>query len=134
MILGRVVGSLWATAQHPSFDRVRLVVVVPEDPLAGTLGGNTVVAVDTVGSGPGDTVLVVYEGSSSRMVLADPATPCEAVVVGIVDRMDIEAPAPPPPDPAPAQDGAATAPKRAARRREATPVGTAAGAGNPKNP
>jgi|GEM_PF-193869 len=88
MILGRVVGSLWATAQHPSFDSVRLVLVVPEDPLTGEVGGPTVLAVDSVGSGSGDTVLVVYEGSSSRQVLADPRTPAEAVVVGIVDRLD----------------------------------------------
>lgn len=90
MILGRVIGSLWATAQHPSFDPVRLVLVVPEDPLTGEVGGPTVLAVDSVGSGSGDTVLVVYEGSSSRQVLADPRTPAEAVVVGIVDRMDIQ--------------------------------------------
>jgi len=90
MILGRVIGSLWATAQHPSFDPVRLVLVVPEDPLTGEVGGPTVLAVDSVGSGSGDTVLVVYEGSSSRQVLADPRTPAEAVVVGIVDRLDIQ--------------------------------------------
>lgn len=92
MILGRVIGSLWATAQHPSFDPVRLVLVVPEDPLTGEVGGPTVLAVDSVGSGSGDTVLVVYEGSSSRQVLADPRTPAEAVVVGIVDRLDIQSP------------------------------------------
>lgn len=89
MIYGRVLGSLWATAQHPSFDRVRLVVIVPEDARTGEVGGNTVVAVDLVGSGPGDTVLVVYEGSSSRLTIGDPTTPAEAVVVGIVDQVDV---------------------------------------------
>ncbi len=111
MILGRVIGSLWATAQHPSFDPVRLVLVVPEDPLTQTVEGNTVLAVDTVGSGPGDTVLVVYEGSSSRQVLADPRTPAEAVVVGIVDRLDIQE----------AQDGGARTPKAGSRQRRSTP-------------
>lgn len=129
MILGRVVGSLWATAQHPGFDGVRLVVVVPEDPLSGQVGGNTVVAVDTVGSGPGDTVVIVYEGSSSRMVLARPDTPCEAVVVGIVDRMDVVEPAPPDPPPfAPAQDGAAAAPKARGRKVEKRSPAAPAGA------
>lgn len=111
MILGRVVGSLWATAQHPSFDPVRLVLVVPEDPLTRTMGGNTVLVVDTVGSGPGDTVLVVYEGSSSRQVLGDPRTPAEAVVVGIVDRLDIQE----------AQDGGGPAPKAGGRQRRSSP-------------
>lgn len=111
MILGRVIGSLWASAQHPSFDPVRLVLVVPEDPLTQTVGGNTLLAVDTVGSGSGDTVLVVYEGSSSRQVLGDPRTPAEAVVVGIVDRVDIQ----------PAQDGGASAPKAGTRQRRSPP-------------
>lgn len=88
MILGRVEGSIWATAQHSSFDRVRLVIVVPWDPLTETAGGNCILAVDTVGSGPGDIVTVVYEGSSARAVLQDKTTPAEAVVVGIVDRLD----------------------------------------------
>ncbi len=117
MILGRVVGSLWATAQHPSFDSVRLVLVVPEDPLTGEVGGPTVLAVDSVGSGSGDTVLVVYEGSSSRQVLADPRTPAEAVVVGIVDRLDIQSPDTPVLASAPgAQDEGPSAAKAASRR------------------
>lgn len=131
MILGRVVGSIWAAAQDPGFDGVRLVVVVPEDPLSGEVAGNTVVAVDTVGSGPGDTVVIVYEGSSSRMVLGRPDTPCEAVVVGIVDRLDVQEPVPPDPPPfVPAQDGAAPAPK--ARGRKAESRGPAATAGASK--
>jgi microcompartment protein CcmK/EutM len=117
MILGRVIGSLWATAQHPSFDSVRLVLVVPEDALTGEMGGLTVLAVDTVGSGPGDMVLVVYEGSSSRQVLADPRTPAEAVVVGIVDRLDIQSPgAPVPVSTSGAQDEAPCATKAVSRR------------------
>ena len=99
-------------------DRVRLVIVVPEDPLLGLVEGNTLVAVDSVGSGPGDTVLVVYEGSSTRQVLGDPKTPAEAVVVGIVDQMDFQAPAA---ASAPStQDGADPAPKAAGRSAKAS--------------
>lgn len=88
MIIGRVTGNLWATAQHSSFDKVRLVLVTPWDPVSGKEGGNTLLAVDTVGSGIGDEVLIVYEGGSVRKVLGDPKTPAEAMVIAIIDRID----------------------------------------------
>ena len=89
MILGQVVGSLWAAQQDAGFDGQTLRLVVPQDARSGEVQGNTVLAVDTVGSRTGDTVLIVYEGSSSRLVLGSDTTPAEAVIVGIVDRMDV---------------------------------------------
>jgi microcompartment protein CcmK/EutM len=88
VIVGRVVGSLWSTACEPSFIGTKLMLVQPIH--AGTRedAGNTVLAIDQAQSGMGDTVLVVYEGSSSRLVLGSERTPCEAVIVGIVDRID----------------------------------------------
>ena len=89
MIYGEVVGCLWSSHQDPGFDRLPLKLIVPADARSGETGGNTIVAVDLVGSRTGDKVLVVYEGSSSRLCIGNDKTPCEAVVVGIVDQADI---------------------------------------------
>lgn len=89
MIIGQVMGSLWASQQDPGFDGQALKLVVPQDARTGQVEGNTLLVVDTVGARVGDTVLVVYEGSSSRLCLGSDSTPAEAVIVGIVDRMDV---------------------------------------------
>jgi ethanolamine utilization protein EutN len=123
LIYGRCLGSLWATFQNPHFDGHRLALVVPCDPLTGVVGGPTVVALDLVGCRAGDDVLVVYEGSSCRLALDDPDTPCEAIVVGIVDSLDLESPkdvegaAAKPPAPAPGEGA-----PRSRRRSSPQPV------------
>lgn len=89
MILGHVVGSLWSSDHDPGFDKLSLRLVLPQDARSGKAEGNTLVAVDLVGSRTGDTVLVVYEGSSSRMLLGTDATSAEAVIVGIVDQITV---------------------------------------------
>lgn len=89
MIIGQVVGSLWASQQDPAFDGQALKLVVPQDARTSGVEGNTLLAVDLVGSRQGDTVLVVYEGSSSRLCLGSESTPAEMVIVGIVDQLDV---------------------------------------------
>lgn len=89
MIVGEVIGNLWSTIQDPNFEGTKLLVVQPIDPETLETTGNTVVAVDLVSAGVGDTVLVVYEGSSSRLSLESERTPCEAIVVGVVDCIDV---------------------------------------------
>ena len=79
MILGRVVGSFWCTAQHKSFDGRRLVLIVPWDALSEETKGSTIVAVDTVGCRTGDVITLLYEGSGARQVLADKTCPAEAL-------------------------------------------------------
>jgi ethanolamine utilization protein EutN len=49
-----------------------------------------VIALDVVSAGVGDKVLVVQEGSSARTIFNDPKIPVQAVIVGVVDRVDIE--------------------------------------------
>jgi ethanolamine utilization protein EutN len=49
-----------------------------------------VIALDVVDAGLGDKVLVVQEGSSARTIFHDQKIPVQAVIVGIVDRVDIE--------------------------------------------
>ncbi len=89
MIYAVVMGNLWATARVEGFGGRSLRLLRPVDPRDGQAYGNTVVAVDLVGARVGDRVLVVYEGGSARLAMEDNATPCEAVIVGIVDRTDM---------------------------------------------
>lgn len=90
MILGQVIGSYWSTAQHKSFDGKRLVMVDPWDALTGVAKGSTLLAVDAVGCRNGDVVMILYEGGGARQVMEDKTCPAEAVVVGIVDRLDVD--------------------------------------------
>ncbi len=48
------------------------------------------IALDVVDAGVGDTVLVVQEGSSARKIFDDPWIPVQTVIVGVVDRVDID--------------------------------------------
>ena len=89
MILGEVVGILWSSVQDPGFDGRSIKMIQTSDARTSEKSGNTILAVDLVGCRVGDQVLVVYEGSSSRLCMGDDKTPAEAVVVGIVDRIDL---------------------------------------------
>ena len=83
MFLGRVAGTVVATVHHPFYGARRLLLVDKVHP-DGTPTGDYVIAVDTVDSGAGETVLVIDEGNSSRQVLGDPSAPVRAVIVGVV--------------------------------------------------
>jgi len=89
MIVGKVTGNLWATVQDKHFDGTKLLFVTPYDALKDAFVGTAVLAVDTVSAGQGDVVLLFYEGNSAREVLGCVSTPAEAVIVGIVDNIDI---------------------------------------------
>jgi microcompartment protein CcmK/EutM len=90
LIFSRVIGTLWATERVDSIKQSALKMVAPCCPRTGERQGAPVVAVDLVGCRKDDCVLVVYEGSSTRFALQDAETPCEAIVVGIVDLVDME--------------------------------------------
>ena len=91
MILGRVLGTVVATVQHAFYKgRKQLVVgaILPD----GTLDGDRyIVALDMVGAGVGETVLVEDEGNSARQILEDPTAPVRSLVVAIVDHVDTPA-------------------------------------------
>ncbi len=89
MKLARVVATVVSTVQAPAFDGRRLLLcdfLDPLDPDQRPAGGYTI-AVDTVGAGAGETVLILDEGNSARQVLMAPDAPVRAVVVGIVDEV-----------------------------------------------
>ena len=89
MILARIVGTVVATRKDPRLVSNKLLVVRPMDP-RGKAEGNYLVAVDTVDAGVGETELVV-SGSSERLASGMKDCPVDAVVVGIVDTVEVAA-------------------------------------------
>ena len=88
MILGRVTGTVVSTIQHPFYQGEKQLVVrfvLPD----GTFDGERyVVAIDRVGAGVGQLVLVNDEGNSARQLCeVPPHSPVRSVVVGIVDAI-----------------------------------------------
>lgn len=84
MQLGRVLGQVVATVRSPGFDNVSLLLVQDAtDDDGGT--GATCVAIDLVGAGDGDVVLMTT-GSAAR-VAAGAGTPTDRAVVAIADSV-----------------------------------------------
>jgi ethanolamine utilization protein EutN len=90
VIYSKVVGTVWATERVATIQQASLKLVAPCRPGSGEQTGPAILAVDLVGCRQDDQVLVVYEGSSTRFALGDKHTPCEAIVVGVVDSLDME--------------------------------------------
>lgn len=93
MILAKVEGAIVATKKNTKMTGSKLLLVRPlviDSPTAKEFkpGVTTLVAVDSLGAGEGEVVLVV-QGSSARLAADDKDTPVDAVVIGIVDTVDI---------------------------------------------
>ncbi len=88
MILGKVIGEVWATVKDEKLEGARLLVVQPTDP-EGKPQGGIVVAVDSLNAGVGDPVLVA-QGSSARQTTKTQNRPVDAVIMAIVDRVDVQ--------------------------------------------
>ena len=86
MILGRVIGAVTSTINHPFYDAKKQLVVAKTD-TSGTLTDDYVIAVDAVGAGVGELVLVLDEGNGARQVFASLDAPVRSVVVAIVDAV-----------------------------------------------
>lgn len=89
MKLGRVEATVVSTISHPFFDDKRLLLCRVVDP-SGRPSGYTI-AVDRVDAGVGDPVLIVDEGNSARQLFGLDTGPVRAVIVGIVDEVDVVA-------------------------------------------
>jgi ethanolamine utilization protein EutN len=85
--VGRVVGNVVSTICSPALEDRRLLLC---DLLGfdGEPSGAYTIAVDSVGAGSGETVLILDEGNSARQVIDFPEAPVRAVVVGIVDELN----------------------------------------------
>ncbi|SHJ49591.1 ethanolamine utilization protein EutN [Geosporobacter subterraneus DSM 17957] len=88
MIIGKVIGNVWATRKEEALRGLKFLVVQPLDRF-GSDGGSTLVAVDMIGAGVGERVLVV-QGSSARRIEGKAEVPVDAAVVGIIDSVEIE--------------------------------------------
>jgi ethanolamine utilization protein EutN len=86
--LGKVIGSIWATRKYESIDGYKLMLV---QPLNGELEkpGDPIIAVDTVGAGPGE--IIFYITASEAVIPMDvDMAPVDASIVGIVDSINSE--------------------------------------------
>jgi microcompartment protein CcmK/EutM len=86
--IGRVAGTIVSTICVPVFENRKLLLVDLLD-TDGKATGTDLIAVDVVGAGAGETVLVLDEGNGARQVLEAPDAPVRAVVVGVIDELMI---------------------------------------------
>ncbi len=88
MKIGRVVGTVVSTINSPVFDGRRLLLcdLLEAD---GKPAGGYLICVDTVDAGAGETVLILDEGTSARQVVGEAVAPIRALVVGIVDEINV---------------------------------------------
>ena len=93
MFLAKVEGAVVATKKDPSMNGRKLLLLRPQlvdekDPAKFRPGVNTIVAVDSVGAGIGEMVLFT-QGSSARLAPNLKEVPVDAVIIGIVDVVDV---------------------------------------------
>jgi ethanolamine utilization protein EutN len=89
MLIARVIGTVVASRKHERLVGSKIQIVQPLEPDGETAKGDTLVAVDAVGAGVGELVLLV-QGSSARMALDNESCPVDATIVGIIDQIDVE--------------------------------------------
>lgn len=87
MQLARVVGTVVATQKSQRLDGLKLLILQPMN-LDGTLGSGYLVAADAVGAGPNEVVLYAT-GSSARQTEATKDRPADAVIMAIVDTVEV---------------------------------------------
>lgn len=86
MIFARVTGSVVCTQKDEKLVGSKLLLVQPVD-LGGAAKGHPIVAVDSVGAGEGELVLLV-QGSSARQTTRTEGRPVDAVIFAIVDTVE----------------------------------------------
>ena len=86
MIIGRVTGRVYATIEHPFYEAKTILTVQKIQP-DGSDASGYILAVDTVGAGAGETVLIVDEGNGARQILQSSDGPVRSVIAGIIDQI-----------------------------------------------
>lgn len=92
MILADVIGTVASPSEAiPFLDGRRMLLIRAVHPRTGEpSGGAPRIALDAgVGAGPGDRVLVIDEGNSSRQITGTKDAPVKTMVVGVVDSVDV---------------------------------------------
>ena len=87
MILGKVIGTVWSTKKDENLIGSKLLIVRQLD-LDFQEKSNFLIAIDSVGAGEGEIVLVA-SGSSARQTIITKNKPVDAVVMAIVDKLDV---------------------------------------------
>lgn len=93
MFLAKVEGAVVATKKDAGMSGRKLLLIRPQlvddkDPTRFKAGANTIIAVDSVGAGEGELVLFC-QGSSARLAPGLKDAPVDAVIIGIVDSVDV---------------------------------------------
>jgi ethanolamine utilization protein EutN len=89
MILAKVLGNIVATQKNVRYENARIMLceqITPE----GKATGPTILALDAVDAGVGDTVLIVQEGwGASTTATGSPGAAIDSAIVGVVDHIDL---------------------------------------------
>jgi len=88
MQIGKVVGTVVSTQKHRKFEGAKLLLVQPLN-IDDTPRGAALLAVDGVGAGVDEKVLVVLEGRAAGEALGKKGAPVDAAIVGIIDTVSI---------------------------------------------
>jgi microcompartment protein CcmK/EutM len=88
MQLARVIGTVVATQKHPKFEGAKLLLVQPTT-VDDQPRGVPLLAVDSVGAGVNEKVLIVIEGRAAGEALGRKGAPVDAAIIGIVDHVDV---------------------------------------------
>ena len=89
MFIARVVGDVVATHRHRNLGGHKLLLIRRLS-LSGVEEGGEVIALDVIGVGIGERVLVVQEGNAARALFKSRTIPVQAVVVGVIDHVETE--------------------------------------------
>jgi ethanolamine utilization protein EutN len=88
MQIAKVVGTVVSTQKHRKFEGAKLLLVQPLN-VDDTPRGNALLAVDGVGAGVDEKVLVVLEGRAAGEALGKKGAPVDAAIIGIIDTVTI---------------------------------------------
>ena len=88
MQIARVIGTLVSTRKHRKFEGAKLLLVQPLN-ADDTPRGTAMLAIDGVGAGVDEKVLVVMEGRAAGEALGRKAAPVDAAIIGIIDTVDV---------------------------------------------
>ncbi len=89
MYMARVIGDVVSTHRHDNLGPRKLLLIRKLN-LAGDEEPAEIIALDVIGVGRGERVLVVQEGGAARALFENSKIPAQAVIVGVIDRVDLE--------------------------------------------
>jgi ethanolamine utilization protein EutN len=89
VLVGRVVGQVWATKKQETLEGVRFLLVRPVA-LSGDAAGQPIVAADVIGAGIGETVIVAFGRAARTTIGRGQDVAYQVAVVGIVDEIELE--------------------------------------------